>query len=187
MRFAAGLIAMWLAASAWAAGPANSGRRFKIDPQLEIKLMELEGHARYLFPRRRDAPLRALNMTGEEVREVELIARKYDMPELVNISPVVTGCPCEEGGSCTEQVYITSRVNDSMVSLQLSRRKNLWTVGPVQKWWLEYAALKERENDMPWTDFQDARAQLLLSLPMCTHAPKLDAPAKQVAEIKPAK
>jgi hypothetical protein len=188
MRIVTGLIPILLVASAWSAGPAGSGeRRYKIDPQLEIRLMELEGRARQLFPRRRDTPLRALNMTGEEVREVETIAAKYHMPELVNISPVVTGCPCEEGGSCTEQVFITSRVNGSMVSLQLSRRKNLWTVGLVQKWWLEYAALKERERSIPWTEFQDARAQLLLNLPMCTRPPKLDTPATQVAETKTAK
>lgn len=188
MRFAVGLMVAWLVAGAGAAEPAKrTAPRFHLDPQLQVKLIELEGRAWQLYPRRRDVPLRYLNMTSEEVREVETIAREHHMPQLVNISPVVTGCPCEEGGNCTEQVYITSRVNGSMVGLQLSRRKNSWMVGPVQMWWLEFAALKEREKTIPWTEFQDARAQLLLNLPMCAQPRKLDPPAKQVAEATPAK
>ena len=129
--------------------------------------MELEARARQIFPRRRDTPLRYLNITDDEVREVHAIATKYKMPELVNISPVVTGCPCEEGGSCTDQIFITSLVNERPTSLQLSRRKNLWTVGVVQKWWLEYAALKAREASMSRAEYQQARTVLLLSLPAC--------------------
>lgn len=102
MRITAGLMATLILASAWAAGPAKPDRGVKFDREMEIRLMELESRARQLYPRRRDTPLRYLNITDGEVREVEVIARKYKMPELVNISPVVTGCPCEEGGGCTE-------------------------------------------------------------------------------------
>ena len=149
--------------------------------------MELEARARQLYPRRRDAPLRYLNMTDGEVREVHAIATKYKMPRLVNISPVVTGCPCEEGGACTDQVYITSLVEGQPVGLQLSRRKNLWTVGVVQKWWLEYAALKTREPVMSRAEYQQARMQLLLSLPVCADPAKTVPPSPQLVETKPLK
>jgi hypothetical protein len=174
-----------LLATAWAAGAGKN--EVKFDPGLEVRLMELESRARQLYPRRRDTPLRFLNMSDDEVREVHAIAAKYRMPDLVNISPVVTGCPCEEGGSCTDQVYIISLVKDRPVGLQLSRRKNLWTVGVVQKWWLDYAALKARESTMSRAEYQQARMQLLLSLPACTGPAELDTSSKQLARSQPEK
>jgi len=180
MRILAGLMAGSLLASAWAASPT-------FDPKMEIKLMELEARARQMYPRRRDTPLRDLNMTDDEVREVHVIARKYKMPQLVNISPVVTGCPCEEGGSCTDQVFITSLVDEQPVGLQLSRRQKLWTVGVVQKRWLEYAALRARESVMSRAEYQQARMQLLLSLPVCADPAKTVPPSPPLAETQQAK
>lgn len=185
MRVNAGLMAGLLLATAGATGAGKSDVKF--DPQLEVRLMELESRARQLYPRRRDTPLRFLNMSDDEVREVHAIAAKYRMPDLVNISPVVTGCPCEEGGTCTDQVYITSLVNERPVGLQLSRRKNLWTVGVVQKWWLEYAALKAREPVMSRAEYQQARMQLLMSLPACAGPANAQTPPKQLAESRPEK
>ncbi|HUQ12371.1 MAG TPA: hypothetical protein VM146_18820 [Steroidobacteraceae bacterium] len=186
MRVKAGSMAGLLLISAWAAG-AGKNDVVGFDPQMEVRLMELEARARQLYPRRRDTPLRYLNMTDDEVREVHAIATKYKMPQLVNISPVVTGCPCEEGGSCTDQVFITSLVNERPISLQLSRRKNLWTVGVIQKWWLEYAALKAREPAMSRAEYHQARMQLLLSLPACADPAKAKSPGPQVAETRPTK
>src|SRR5690349_18982933 len=177
-----------LLASAWAAGAGKpDGRSPRFDPQMEVRLMELDARARQIYPRRRDTPLRYLNMTDDEVREVHAIAVKYRMPELVNIAPVVTGCPCEEGGACTEQVYIISLVNEKPVGLQLSRRKNLWTVGVAQKWWLEYAALKARESSMSRAEYQEARMQLLLSMPVCADPTKQDPNRTQLAGTQPTK
>lgn len=153
----------------------------------QLRLVELETRAITAYPRRRDTPLRDLNMTDGEVREVQVIARKYDMPEILNISPVVTGCPCEEGGSCTEQVYITSRVGEGTVGMQLSRKKNLWTVGVVQRWWLEYAALKAREAAMPYREFLAARENLLLRWPACSKPADATALPTSIAENKATK
>lgn len=153
---------------------------------LQAKLFELESRALEVYPRRRDTPLRYLNITDGEVREVELIARKYRMSELLNISPVVTGCPCEEGEACTDQVYVVGTVGEQTVGLQLSRRKNRWGMGVVQKRWLEHAALKAREGIMDFRSYQEARSRLLLEFPMC--APTLvDTKTAQVSEAPPAK
>jgi hypothetical protein len=187
MRVTAGLLTGLLLATTGVQGAGKNEGVYKFDPQLEIKLMELENRARQLAPRRRDAPLRVLNISDDEVREVHAIAIKYRMPELVNISPVVTGCPCEEGGNCTDQVFITSLVNQRPVGLQLSRRKNLWTVGVVQKWWLEYAALKAREPNLSRAEYQQARMQLLLSLPACAGPANAGTPPKQLADTRPEK
>lgn len=189
MRIAAGLIAGMFLAGAWAAEadkPAQPpGRSAQAD--LFRKMGELERRANQLYPRRRDTPLRVLNMTDDEVREVEVIARKHEMPVLMNISPVVTGCPCEEGGACTEQVYIVSEYGDDAAGLQLSRSKNLWTVGVVQKWWLEYADLLSRQHTMTYREFMDARMLKLLEFPMCQQPDKIEDKSRQVAGNSPTK
>lgn len=182
MRVAVGFLAGLLIATAWAADNGNSrtaSAEARIEREIWMRAMELETRARELYPRRRDTPMRYANMTDDEVREVQVIARKYKMAEFVNISPVVTGCPCEEGAGCTEQVYITSNVGERTTGLQLSRRRNLWTVGVVQKWWLEFAALLARESKMSYREFSAARHVKLLEFPQCL---KSEEQSTQVAE-----
>ena len=142
------------------------------------RAMEFQRRAHELYPRRRDTPLRYANMTDDEVREVQIIARQHEMSEFVNISPVVTGCPCEEGSSCTEQVYITSNIGEKTTGLQLSRRKNQWMVGVVQGWWLEYQALLAREASLGYQEFFDLRNLKLLEFPMCQAAKSVNASAQ---------
>ena len=91
-----------------------------------------------LFPARRDAPLRELNISDEEVREVEAIAYKYLPRTTINISPVVTDCPCEEGLACNAQVYVDSTVKDKRRGLQLSRMHGHSQLGVVQEWSLRW-------------------------------------------------
>ena len=151
---------------------------------LNLRLLELEERAFQLYPRRRDTPMRYLNITDSEVREIQVIARKYQMPQLMNISPVVEGCPCEEGSGCTEQVFIVGKIEDQAYGLQLSRRKNRWGVSAVQKWWLEHAALKARVSTMDSRTYQQARERQLLEFPMCAPAATTDNKSAQVVEPK---
>jgi hypothetical protein len=123
--------------------------------------------ARELYPRRRDTPLRYLNITDNEVREIQRLAAGVSLVELVNISPVVTGCACEEGPDCTEQVNIVGRYKDRFVEIQLSRLRNRWSIGRVQRWWLEYAALQAREESMDRREYEKARNLRVLDFPMC--------------------
>ncbi len=168
MRIAPGLmVGILLAAGAIAAEPARTAATPAVRAEFDLVLMELEARARQLYPRRRDTPLRYLNITDSEVREVQQVTGKLKMPRLVNISPVVTGCPCEEGGGCTEQVFVVGDVEGKPMGLQLSRRKNQWDISRVQKWWLEYAALQAREPVMERRVFLTAKARLLMELPQC--------------------
>src|SRR5512134_3305120 len=107
------------------------------------------------------------------------------MSELLNISPVVEGCPCEEGGTCTEQLYIVGTIDKKAHGLLLSRRRNLWTVGVVQRWWLERAALEARQKVMDFRTFEKARERLLLEFPQC--APSADPDTKSAKVTGPAK
>src|SRR5688572_4197393 len=69
-------------------------------------LSDVMRRARDNAPNRRDAPLRELNLTDEEVREIQAATRNYLPADYLNISPVVTGCACEDGPDCKEQVYV---------------------------------------------------------------------------------
>jgi hypothetical protein len=131
------------------------------------KLRELESRARELEPRRRDTPLRELNLSDNEVREIQGVASRYAMNSMLNSSPVTTGCACEVGPLCTALVYVVATTPDKTVGLQLSRVRNAWIVGPVQTWWFRFAALHRRMAKMDAPDFFQARDSLLHEFPMC--------------------
>src|SRR5437879_11483635 len=56
-------------------------------------------------PARRDAPLRELNLSDTEVREIQSVALRLLPGSSINLSGVVTGCACEEGPGCSDQVW----------------------------------------------------------------------------------
>jgi hypothetical protein len=120
-----------------------------------------------LEPHRRDAPLRDLNISDDEVREIQAIAQNYVPKALVNISPVIASCPCEEGPLCTDQVYIVANAGTKSTGLQLSRIKGVWTVGVVQLWWRRLEELRARRSKMNWDDYQNEASVLLTELPVC--------------------
>lgn len=142
--------------------------------------------AESMRPVRRDAPLRELNITAEEVREIQLEAKNHIPRALVNISPVVTGCPCEEGGKCTDQVYILATQGDKTSGMQLSRVQNAWRVSAVQKWWWQFERLRERRPKMDWIEYDLALTDLALDYPMCTEkfAPAVTASTQEAEKKK---
>jgi hypothetical protein len=95
-------------------------------------------------PRRRDGPLRAANITAAEVGEIQSVMQQMAPGAIVNIGGVVAGCPCEDGPSCSAQVWVVAFRPEQSTGLLLSRLGKRWTVGPVQQWWLDYEALVAR-------------------------------------------
>src|SRR3954462_5331219 len=95
--------------------------------------MIVEQRALEVRPQRRDTPLRALNITDDEMREVQVVTSRYLPRAFVNVGPVVTGCPCEEGPDCKDQLYVMATSNGTTLGLQLSKGRNGWVVGEVQK------------------------------------------------------
>ena len=127
-----------------------------------------------LSPGRRDTPLRELNISDGEVREVQNIAARFLPRALVNISPVVAGCPCEEGSECTAQVYVLATAKEETTGLQLSRTGQHWDVGVVQKWWLKRNAVRRQNTGNTFLDwYLEAKAHndLLEEFPMCDANP----------------
>ena len=123
-----------------------------------------------LYPGRRNTPLRDLNISDGEVREVQTIAARFLPRSLVNISPVVAECPCEEGPSCTAQVYVLATEKGKTSGLQLSRMKEVWDVGVVQKWWLKRNAIQRQNTGNTFLDdylAKKAYNDLLEEFPVC--------------------
>ncbi len=87
-------------------------------------------------PVRRDLPLREENITDSEVLEIEAVMKEMFPGAVVYISAVTTGCPCEDGPGCTDQVWSVAFHDDASSELALSRIDDEWQVGPLQDWWL---------------------------------------------------
>jgi hypothetical protein len=130
--------------------------------------------ARELYPARRNTPLRDVNISDEEIREVELLMRKYLPKAYVNFSPVVTDCPCEEGPACTAQLYVVAQSQTETRGIQLSRTRDRWNVGTVQQWWLRRDAVVRQRTGNPFLDdylFQKAVNELYEEFPLCAAPP----------------
>jgi hypothetical protein len=165
-------VAPWLVAGlalAMAAGAQNVIRRFDYQEykrQREFK-SRVFARAYELRPKRRDEPMRYINISDNEMREIQLVAAQYMPRALVNVSPVVTGCPCEEGPSCTDEVFVLANASKTTVGLQLVHIKNVWSVGAVQKWWLKHDSLVARMNQMTDEQYDAAEWELLNEFPAC--------------------
>ena len=123
-----------------------------------------------LYPDRRNTPLREVNISDEEIREVEVLTRKYLPRAYVNISPVVTDCPCEEGPMCSAQVYVVAQTAEKTRGLQLSQMKGRWDVGAVQKWWMRREGVVRQHTGNTFLDdylFQKAVNELYEEFPVC--------------------
>jgi hypothetical protein len=191
MRFATCLTGVLaLAAVAYAQAPAKrlsfqEMRQILEDReywrQQDDRYSFIELRARQLYPGRRDTPLRDLNISDNEIREVEALARKYLPQSFVNISPVVADCPCEEGPTCTAQVYVVATTRTSSRGLQLSRLNDRWNVSRAQQWWHRREAIVSQNTGNALLDdylYDKAVNELYEEFPLCAGQM---VPAKQTA------
>jgi hypothetical protein len=131
-------------------------------------IMDVIARAREVMPQRRDEPLRDINISDEEVREIQVLVRDVLPRAIVNIGPVVIGCPCEEGRSCSEQVYVQANSAARSMGLLLSRSRHRWSVSEVQKWWLRWNAFEETRDKLDWDERDERAWQLVQDFPVCT-------------------
>lgn len=146
---------------------------------------EIRKRANALYPDRRNTPLRDVNISDGEIREVEAISRKYLPQAYVNISPVVTHCPCEEGPMCTAQVYVVAQTADKTRGLQLSQMKGRWEVGAVQQWWLRREDIVRQHTGNQFLDeylYEKAVHEIYEEFPVCADQVM---PASQAASATP--
>ena len=135
---------------------------------------------RYIYgsrPRRIDEPLRAENISDEEIREIQAITVTVYPGAIANVSGVTDGCPCEEGPMCDSQVWILAYRDSRYDGLMLSRISNKWVVGPLQTWWFEYDLVIKKMNDLrsekpadymaAYMEYREKRLQLHEAFPSC--------------------
>ena len=91
---------------------------------------------------RRDAPLRKLNLSDNEAREIQYVMGQVYPGVILNISGVVEGCPCEEGAFCSDQVWVVPRYDPTISGVLLSKINGHWAVGSVQQWWMDKSKLE---------------------------------------------
>jgi len=142
-------------------------------------------------PSRRDGPLRELNLSDNEVREIQPAVMRILPGSILNISGVVTGCPCEEGAGCSDQVWIVAHRAGQTVGLQLSRINGRWALGAVQQWWLDREKLEQwwldsakreggRHSFSSYVAYDNAQQALYDRFPACAaepaHATPVSAP-----------
>src|SRR5579862_2815 len=93
-------------------------------------------------PWRREGPVRSENLTDDEVREIQAAVSAIRPGAIVNIGAVVTGCPCEDGPSCSDQVWVVAYRPEKSTGFNLSNVNHHWILGISQSWWLEYENLQ---------------------------------------------
>jgi hypothetical protein len=119
-------------------------------------------------PERRDVPVRSDNIRDQEVKEVQRATSEIVPGALLNIGTVVTGCPCEDGADCTDQVWVLASRRETSRGVLLSKIKGHWAVGAVQAWWLRYEKLQASRHSFPssWK-YSEAEDELKLQFPTC--------------------
>jgi hypothetical protein len=118
--------------------------------------------------------LRQDNISDEEVREVQRASLEVYPDFIVNISSVTEGCDCEDGATCTAQVWLALYRADQTRSLVLSKVDGHWKIGAVQGWWNRYnahQAARPLSRNAEWLPWQQENQRLLDSFPACPLAP----------------
>ena len=162
------LLAIACAASVVVAETPDEAKRAAFRAHSE-KLVRIQTRVVGTRPRRREQPSRPTNIGDDEVREIQRLTADLWPDSIVNISTVVVGCPCEDGPSCTDQVWVAGQRRAVIKGLLLSRIEGRWAVGPVQQWWMEYERLQSRRAEFPsYMAYGRARDALLEAFPICT-------------------
>ncbi len=167
-RLSATLLALALAVGVASADTTREAKLAAFRAWAE-KLMRLEKRVAETRPRRRDLPVRSNNITDDEVTEIQRVASEVWPGAIVNIATVVVGCPCEDGPSCTDQVWVVGHRPIEMKGLLLSRIDGSWAIGPVQLWWLEYERFQSRRAEFPTEiAYWNAKDEFIETFPTCS-------------------
>jgi hypothetical protein len=142
-------------------------------------LLELVDSRHYSYrprplPIRRDGPLREVNLSDQEVREIQAATLEVLPGSLLNISGVVAGCPCEEGLECADQVWVVAHRTGYTQGLELSHINGRWRIGVVQQWWLDFEKIR---NIRTSAGYSKAMQKLDDSFPRCANKPAAAAQA----------
>ncbi len=156
----AALLLAWLLIPGVAVGQTQpDARRAAYLARME-RLFSIDQRAQQARPYRRESPSREENITDNEVREIQVVTANIVPGAILNIGTVVVGCPCEDGQSCSNQVWVVAHRPEKTKGLLLSKISGHWAVGPVQQWWFDREDLEARRKSFPsvlaYIDAEDA-------------------------------
>lgn len=194
MRMAAWSIAGLALGLLFSTGAAAQAQATRDSLKAKYERMDrMQEHIRQVFnravtlkPVRRDSPLRYLNISDDEVREIQGVVREYIPRDMVNISPVTDGCVCEEGPSCSAQVYVVAMNGDFSRGIQLSRVGKAWRIGAIQLWWLEYERLRPKLASMAYEEELELAYDLANRFPSCAPDSRVEQVVSTTEGVKPA-
>ena len=102
-------------------------------------------------------PNRAVNISDDEVREIQSVMPEVAPGAIIYIGPVTRGCICEDGATCQSNVTVVLNHRGSHQRYWLSRYDDHWTVGPLLQWMLagiplkaKYEALRRAPRTRQW-------------------------------------
>jgi hypothetical protein len=136
-------------------------------------------HARYnllrqVQPSRRNGPFRDINLSDDEVREIQAAILAIMPGAILNISGVVSGCLCEDGPGCAAQAWVLAHRPGTPArskDLEVSDINNHWMIGPVQQWYLDSEML-DAKHFPNYKAYTDARKTLDDQFPACVTHPE---------------
>jgi len=121
-------------------------------------------------PFQRTGPLRKINLSDDEAREIQSVMAPFYPGSLLNISGVVTGCYCEDGHSCSDQVWVVPKDDVETPGVLLSRINDHWVIGPIQHWWLTRAKI-EADTGLTRAQREEALHTQWKTFPECPRPP----------------
>ena len=148
---------------------ARYGRaaRYYLESKREFRVLARIERTR---PFHRTAPLRKANLSDEEARDIQSVMSQVYPGALLNISGVVTGCYCEEGHSCSDQVWVVPQDDVRTPGVLLSRINDRWVIGPIQQWWLNRAKI-EADTTLTRAEREDVLYTQWKTFPECSRPP----------------
>jgi hypothetical protein len=110
--------------------------------------------------------LRYLNISDDEVREIQGASSEVVGRVFVYIGGVTHGCPCEDGSKCTDQVWVQAEVKGKPLGFLLSKIDERWVIGPVQRWWWRYEKAERLDRDklvdeLPHCGIEEVKQEIL--------------------------
>jgi len=145
----------------------GSAARYYLESKREFRVLARIEQTR---PFQRTAPLRKANLSDDEAREIQSLMSQVYPGALLNISGAVTGCYCEEGRSCSDQVWVVPRDDVQTPGVLLSRINDRWVIGSIQQWWLNRAKIKA-DPGLTRAQRQEALYTQWKSFPECSQPP----------------
>jgi hypothetical protein len=119
--------------------------------------------------------LRYEGFSDEEIKEIQAATSEMSTAPIIMISGATDRCACEEGPTCTGQLWTTTQRAAESFVVPLSRIDGHWTVSRLHRWNLRYHLLTRRSRNLFSPEEQKAYQQewdaLRAEYPCCPGKP----------------